>query len=227
MTRWTVIDPDADGYPWDFPVLNPANFPTPGMFVDLHQWPLGPIPTFDVFVRSVLATALMLCGLDSSYAESSSSKARHLRQDLRSLQLESQWNDEVYGCTNENYCGGNHPGKLDASGEHIVDHMMGTHGRGLNFLARHADNMQRMERGYAPQRTTNLDGDCLPGTVCRWRPLLWVVAIDLNALRGGVVRALHWNDGVPTTEPPAVVRALGIHHPLALPGMPGYQELIA
>ena len=225
MTTWTTIDPDSDGYPWDAPILNPANFPTPGMFIDLHHWPFGPIPTPDVLIRSALASALMLCGLDPSYAESNASKARHLRQDLRNLQLEGRWNDELYGCTNENYCGGNHPDKPASHSEHVVDHMMGSHGRGINLGRRHADNLQRIGGSRSPQRTTNLDGDCLPGTDCRWRPVLWIVALDLKALRGGVVRALHWDDGTPTTEPPSAVRSLGIQHPLALPGMPGYQEL--
>jgi hypothetical protein len=230
VIHFAPITPDEPGYPWDFPAIHVANYPTPSMFFDLDNrrgW-FQAWQGFDALVHAVLASALLLAGLDAEQGDHATSNARRLRQSTRALLTESRWNVELYGCDNENYCCGADPNKRGGALVTTLDrHTMGRVGLGLSWLPRHANNRQRMELGLPPQRTTNLHGEVLPGTVARSRAFLWIPAIDLGGLHEDrpVVRTLVREDGSLMTEPPAAVRELGIDHPTSLPGMPGFAEL--
>lgn len=221
---WRYGIPDDSGYPWEEPTLHVANYPTPGMFADLNDRSglFFPWQGFDAFVRAALASALIRAEVDPATAESRTSHARRLRQQMRVVILSSQWNDELSGCTNENYCGGAHPLKRGGGGKtDVADHVM-HNGRGIAWLPRHANNRERISEGRAPQRTIGLDGEVLPGTVARWYPLVWVPAVVFD---GEGFRFLRWSDGTSTREPPPAIARLGIDNPVSLPGMPGYESL--
>lgn len=228
MVDFATIGPDEPGYPWDFPALHVANYPTPSMFVDLNNrtgW-FQHWQGFDVLVRVALGSALLLADMPMDLAEANTSNARRLRQSMRSLIL-GRWNAELYSCSNENYCGGTHPQKLGGYGHRaVVGHMM-SRGLGINWMPRHADNLLRMRNDLPAQRTTSIRGEVLPGTLAHSRALLWTPAVDLDALQADppIIRALVRADGSSTQEPPAVVRELGIDHPLSLPGMPGFDAI--
>jgi len=222
VIRFATITPDESGYPWDYPAFHVNNYPTPGMFLDLNNrdgW-FQAWQGYDVLVRAVLASALLLAGLDPEIAEATTSTARRLRQDTRALLVMSSWNVELYGCTNENYCGGSHPDKPGSAGQPaVVNHMMNNRGWGLSWMPRHPNNRLRMELGLPPQRTTSLRGEVLPGAAVRSRACIWIPSIDLDGLHEErpSIRALQ-------IEPPDAIAVLGIHHPLALPGMPGFEQ---
>jgi hypothetical protein len=221
--QWIVVDPASDGYPWDLAVLHPRNFPTPGMFIDLDQpdW-FHPDAGFDELVRAALGSALAMAGSDPELASSRTSQGRRLRQEMRCT-LFSRWHRALYGCANENYCCGVHPAKPGGKGRRaVVDHMMGPGGRGLSWVPRHAPNRDLLGAGRPARRTIDARGESLLGSPGFSRPLLWVPAVDLDALarENPQVTTLTWRDGVSTSEPPKVVRDLGVQDPYALPGMP-------
>lgn len=218
-----IVDPASEGYPWNFAVLHPHNFPTPGMFLDLEQpdW-FPPDAGFDGLVRAALGSALAMAGVDPEQASSKTSRGRRLRQEMRNT-LYSRWHLSLYGCTNENFCGGVHPSKPGGEGRRaVVDHVMGPRGRGINWLPRHAPNRELLACGRPARRTTDARGEPLLGAPGFTRPLLWVAAVDLDALAraGPRVVPLRWDDGTSCTEPPLAVRELGVQDPYALPGMP-------
>ena len=221
--RWSRIDPASDGYPWDVATLHPHNFPTPGMFLDLDEVGWFNVETgFDGLVRSALGSALAMAGADPNMAVSPTSQGRRLRQEMRKT-LFSRWHLSLYGCSNENYCGGVHPLKPGGEGRRaVVDHMMGPHHRGISWVPRHAKNRELLAQGRAAQRTTDPHGEPLLGAPGSSRPLLWVGAVDLDALAQVEphIVLLRWQDGTSTREPPSCVRRLGVQDPIALPGMP-------
>lgn len=221
--HWLRLDPSSKGYPWDVPALPPNGFPTPGQFLDLEEREsFDPDLGFDTLVRWTLVTALAMAQMDPAIAESRTSQGRRLRQEMRATFF-SRWNLGLYGCTNENYCGGVHPGKPGGEGRRaVVDHMMGPTGKGICWLPRHALNRELLAQGRAARRTIDMRGEPLLGAPGRARPLLWIAAVDLDLLATGdlSVVPLRWADGVEATEPPEVVRSIGIQDPIALPGMP-------
>lgn len=220
--RWVHLDPGSNGYPWELPSLHPHNFPTPGMFLDLDEPGLFQIETgFDGLVRSTLGSALAMADMDTEIAMSRTSQGRKLRQQLRKVFF-SKWHMALYGCTNENHCGGVHPFKPGGEGRRaIVDHVM-ENGRGISLMPRHAGNRVLLARGRPARRTIDTQGEGLLGAPGYSRPLLWVAAVDLDKLASSEpeVVLLEWPDGTSTAEPPRGVRLLGVQDPLALPGMP-------
>ncbi len=221
--RLLRLDPASEGYPWDIATLHPHNFPTPGMFLDLSEDGWFKVGSgFDGLVRSTLGSALAMAGSDPDIASSRTSQGRRLRQEMRRVFF-SRWHLSLYGCSNENYCGGVHPLKPGGEGRRaVVDHVMGPSGRGINWLPRHANNRELLAQGRAPRRTTDLQGEPLLGAPSFSLPLLWIPAVDLDQLatEDPCVVLLRWQDGVSTSEPPKAVRRLGVQDPIALPGMP-------
>lgn len=212
---WLRIDPAMAGYPWEAAGLHPANFPTPGLFWDADeptQWLEA--PHFDEVVRAALGSALLMADGDPELSMSRTSQARRLRQQLRHLIIEAPHNDVLYGCTNANYCGGADPQLPGADGKGRQDlHVLGPSGRGINWLARHAHDRERIAQGLAPARATNRDGDPLLEDVHGARPLIWIPALNLAALADKNPRVttqdMQWSDGSSTLEVPPPVRALG------------------
>lgn len=221
--RWRTQDPGDPSYPWPDPVLHPHSFPCPGMFLDLGEQGLFQVESgFDGLVRSALASALAMADMDTDLAISRTSQGRRLRQQMRACFF-SKWNLGLYGCTNENYCGGVHPLKPGGGGRKaIVDHVMGPRGRGINLLARHAPNRELLAQGKPAKRAIDPRGEPLLGAPGFSMPLLYIPAIDLEQLAAEEpeVVLLRWEDGVSTAEPPPRIRELGVQDPLALPGMP-------
>lgn len=228
--QWSEIDPSASRYPWEHAGLHPNNFPTPGLFYDAadrSSWfDIGAGP--DGLVRAALGSALAMADLDPDIATSRQSHARRLRQQMRG-QVLNDWNLELYGCTNENYCGGAHPHKPGGDDRRaVVDHVMGSKGLGLNWLPVHDDNRERLSQGRPARRTTTMKGDHILGVQGDKRPLVWIPPVDLERLhREGIVTSegMRWSDGSPVTKPPPQVARLGVQNPVALPGMPGFSEL--
>ena len=213
---WLRVDPAEPGYPWEGAALHPANFPTPGLFWDGNEeTPWLENPHFDEVIRAALGSALLMAGLDPALATSRTSDSRRLRQQMRRLMITAPFNDQAYGCTNANYCGGTDPSKPGAGDKTHEDlHVMGPDGRGLNFLPRHAPNRDRIAQGLAVARATNEEGEALLGDALGRRPLLWVPPISIEALRRrrpvATVEGMAWSDGSSTLEVPPRVRALGI-----------------
>jgi hypothetical protein len=228
MPAFQHITPDTPGYPWTFPTLHKASFPTPGMFFDLsnrrgwfQHW-----EGFDAFVKAALGSALIMADADPELADANTSIARRLRQVMRTAIVGSDFNAELYACDNENYCGGANPNKPGGTPDVVaVDHMMDRYGLGISWMPRHANNLLRIESGNAPERTTTIHGEVLPGTRARWYPLIWIPAVDLDLLaKEKVLYLLEWPDGTSTHEPPPCVQKLGVYHPTALPGNPGFSQ---
>ncbi|MDP3910851.1 MAG: hypothetical protein Q8Q14_10725 [Gemmatimonadales bacterium] len=212
---WLRIDPAMAGYPWEAAGLHPANFPTPGLFWDANeptQWLEN--PHFDEVVRATLGSALLMAGADPELSMSRTSQARRLRQQIRRLISEAPHNDVLYGCNNANYCGGADPTRPGADGKGHRDlHVMGPQGRGINWMPRHLHNRERIAKGLAPARATTPDGEPLLEEAAGRRPLIWIPALNLEALAGAdpraTTRGMRWSDDSSTLEVPPPVRALG------------------
>jgi hypothetical protein len=201
------------GYPWNIAGLHPLNFPTPSLFWDANEetrWLAN--PHFDEVVRAALGSALIMAGADPELATSRTSAARRLRQQMRHLITEAPHNDILYGCTNANYCGGIDPSRPGAQGKHEDLHVMGPRGRGINWLARHAPNRDRISQGLAVTRATSQDGEPR-GELANARVLLWIPALSLDALASAdprvTTQGMQWSDGSSTLEVPPSVAALG------------------
>lgn len=202
---WQIRDRNDPGYPWLQPSLEVDNIPTPGMFVDMgnYEGAWDPSSGYDSLVRTSLANALVMAGKDPALATGSSSTSKRLRREMRALFHCSKFLDNLYGQTD--------PNKAHGPGETAQRWMVNSQGRGLNWNAVHADNLQRIGQGLAPRRQTDLQGD-MPADMAGHPMLMWVPAVDLNALGGAIptVKASEWSDGSSTTEPPPVVQNLGL-----------------
>ena len=213
---WLRIDPAMAGYPWETAGLHPANFPTPGLFWDANettQWLED--PHFDEVVRAALGSALIMAGVDPDVATSRTSQARRLRQQMRRIIIEAPHNDRLYGCTNANYCGGSDPSSPGAEGRTHEDlHVLGSTGRGLHWGPVHAHNRERIAHGRPVARVIDEQGEPLLEEMAAVRPLIWIPAISLEALRGETPRAttrgMAWSDNASTAQVPPPVRRLGI-----------------
>lgn len=220
---WYRIDPSTPGYPWPKACLHRQGFPTPGMFVDLNDrgWFLAE-DGFDALVRALLFSALTMSDADTDLANSRTSQARRLRQDVRTL-LWNPWNMGLYGVNNENLCCGVHPEKPGGEGRAcVVAHVMDEDGSGICWSPLHASNVSLLASGRAPRRAIDRNGNQLPGAESQLWPLLWAPALDLEVLArpSPEVAAATWPDGSSCTKPPACVAAYGTQDPVALPGMP-------
>ena len=196
---------DWDTYPWEIPSRHPQNEPMPGSFVDAGGY------TGDELIKNVLSNAIIMAanaGIDTStvqgLAHANSSRGRQLRKQMRSSVIGNEFNDGLYGQTDVDKAGGN--------SEKGITYVMNPKGRGLNWNAYHADNLDRLLRGLAPKRVTNLEGDVLDPHRGNASMLLWIPAIDLRALCDRIpsVQLLEWSDGSSTSQPPPVVRDLGV-----------------
>lgn len=212
-------DPYAPGYPWNRPLIENTNYPTPGMFFLVGE-PVGDkktmVTSLDRTVQMALGSALAMAGradlLDWVKPSSDSyfdPNAKRLRAQMRRLITYSPWNDKLYGQTDKKKAGG-------------TEYAMEPCGRGLNWYPYHADNIGRMGEGKAPLRTTDLSGNrIIPGAASQMQ--LWIPAVNLAALGPNVPAAslavttqgMTWPDGNSTLVPPPVVYDRGIESPVA------------
>lgn len=233
---WTLRTAHDAGYPWNELVLHEQNWPTPNMFVDAgdHTGDWDPSNGFDSLVRALLGSALVMAGNDPKIAEAegkdpNAALGRALRTAVRKSLIDPMgWNDRVYGQTNANFAGGIDPGKPCVRGStgaacndgirdpnaNAVRYMMNGDGRGLNWLPRHANNLERMGEHRPALRTTTLGGMPLPGKEGGHQMLIWAPAYDLSKLSPQQatpeIAFLTWPDGTSTKNPPPAVMALGI-----------------
>ncbi len=240
---WVYRTSSDPGYPWEEPVLHVENWPTPGMFVDVGNqsgaW--DPSQGYDSLVRAVLGSALVMAGNDPSIAtaqgqDPNSSLAQSLRKQVRQAIMHvGGFNDLTYGQTNLNYAGGNDPGKPGGNPNKpkSAAYVMNSAGRGLNWLPRHADQVNEVQAGYPPLRTTTIDGEKLPGVIAHRHMLVWIPAFDVDALgpdqSSPSIKFLHWSDGTSTIDPPPQIQALGVdlngvQIAAALPGVQQAQQ---
>lgn len=201
---WKVRDKNDPGYPWLDPSLELNNVPTPGMFVDFNNteatW--NPAEGYESLIRMALASALRMAGGDPTLAAGSSTTSKRLRREMRYLFHCSEWDDQLFGQENTD--------KASGPGEVTQSWMLNKQGRGLDWTPSHADNLSRIAEGQAPLRQVALDGSPLSDDT--FAMLLWIPAVDLDALKGAVptIKALKWPDGSSTTEPPPGVQNLGV-----------------
>lgn len=194
---------DWDTYPWEAPTRHPQNSVMPGTFVYAEGMDV------DGLVKNALSNAVVMAadaGLDTSsvrgFVHATSSKGRQLRKQMRDLVTGGEFNDGLYGQVDVDKAGGN--------SEKGITYVLNPKGRGLNWQHYHANNLDRLTRGLAPKRVTNLKGDVLDPHRGSSAMLLWIPAIDLGLLCLGEVQPLKWSDGESTREPPPSVRALGL-----------------
>lgn len=210
------------GYPWEAPMLNKENSPTPGMFWQYGQ-PTGTgnaaftISTHSGLVRNALGAAMVMAGnFKQGWVQQGSDtyndpNAKRLRKQMSHLIRCSPWNDQLYGQTDPV------KGGLAAGTD------LELNGRILNYLPRHADNIGRLAQGEAPLRTTNLQGNKLPAPNTGAHNMqLWLPAVNLSRLGPNVPDASltvttdgnNWSTGDSTLVPPPQVWTRGIENPV-------------
>jgi hypothetical protein len=234
-TAWELHTAHDPGYPFEAAVLHRDNWPTPGMWIDAGdtsgEW--DPSQGFDSLVKALLGSALQMAGNDPKIAEAvgkdpNAPLGRALRKAVReSLIVPGGINDLLYGQTNANLAGGVDPGKPCVHGSTnapcedgirdpnstAVRYMMNTDGRGLNWLPRHADNLDRIAKGQPLLRTTSIKGLRLENSAGK-QMLIWAPAYDLSLLAPDqAVPAIGyrtWSNGTSTLQPPPPIQALGV-----------------
>ncbi len=226
--EWVLRTSADPGYPWEEPVMHVENYPTPGMFVDIGNaegaW--KPSNGYDSMVRAYLGSALSMAGGDVSLATSNAGQA--LRKEARrAITAVGGFNDLVYGQTNLNYAGGNDPTKPggDANKPKSGQYVLNAKNRGLNWLPRHKDNIQRIQQGLAPKRSTRLDGSKMGGVNAgNQQMLVWLPALNLEALAQAVpsIEFLQWSDGSSTLDPAPQIVGLGVD--MTGVDLPGVEE---
>lgn len=229
---WVYRTSGDPGYPWEEPVLHVENWPTPGMFVDVGNengaW--DPSSGFDSMVRAALGSALVMANLDPAIAtaqgqDPDASIGQSLRKQMRqAITHVGGTNDLAYGQTNLNYAGGNDPNAPggDPNKAKSGAYVLNAAHRGLNWLPRHADQVARIQNGQSLLRTTSLAGEKLPGLAGHRHMLVWIPAIDVDALGVDLstLKFMQWSDGTSTIEPPPQVQALGVDlSGVVLPGV--------
>lgn len=212
---WVLRASGDPGYPWEEPVLQVDNFPTPGMFVDVGnadgEW--KPSNGFDSMIKAWLGSALAMAGGDVSLA--SNNAGQSLRKQARqAVTAPGGFNDLNYGQTNANYAGGNDPNKPGGNPNNaLINYMMNEDGRGLHWNPWHKDNLERIPQGLAPKRAIRIDGSRMSGSNRGNRQMLvYLPALDLDALAQAVptIKFLKWSDGSSTIDPPPQITALGV-----------------
>jgi len=213
--EWVLRTANDPGYPWEEPVLQVENFPTPGMFVDIGnadgEW--KPSNGFDSMIKAFLGSALAMAGGDVGLA--SNAAGQSLRKQARqAVTAPGGFNDLLYGQTNANYAGGNDPNKPGGNANAaLINYMMNEDGRGLHWRPWHKENLQRIPVAQAPKRSIRLDGSRMSGANRgNQQMLVWLPALDLEALAKPVptIKFLTWSDGSSTIDPPPQIRALGV-----------------
>lgn len=213
--QWVLRSAGDPGYPWQEPVMQIVNYPTPGMFVDIgnsDSW--NPESGYDSMIRAALGSALAMAGADVGIA--TSPVGQELRKQMRdAIMAVGGWNDLVYGQTNLNYAGGNDPDKPggDANKGKSGGYVLNSAGRGLNWYPRHHDNITRIQNGDPPKRGTRINGTKIVGpNGGNKQMLIWIPAVDLQALAAPVpsIQFLEWSDGSSTADPPPQIRELGV-----------------
>lgn len=208
---WRVIStaatsPDLECYPWNEAALHEGGRATPGTF-----WMAGPHDTDASLVRDYLFACLAMAGVETTPAMDDSKLGRRLRRDARELIVTTEFNDARVTSRSATLAGGRDPGTHGA-GDVGVTYVLGSHGRGLVWAPRHYDDLARLAAGLTPKRGVDLAGEPLGSG--RSRMLLYLVAINLQALRGGdpvlTTEGLAWRGGGVTSRPPPAVDCLGI-----------------
>lgn len=237
--QWRQVTPADPGYPWEFPALHYENYPTPGTWLNAsdRSGAFDPSEGFDRFVQALLGSALAMAGNDPRIATATGQQAnadlgRRLRKEVReSLIIVGGINDLLYGQTNLNFAGGNDPNKPGGNvGRPIMaSYVLNSQGRGLDWLPRHADNLERIRSGEPLKRTTALDGSRLssPNRGSR-QMLIWAPAYDMAALSPNTVPSiqyLRWSDGSSTIDPPPIIRASGVD--MSGVRLPGVEEVLS
>lgn len=204
---WVIRRPWDEGYPWDEPALHPDNYPAPGMFFDASApTRLGNTTdtdhTLDKVVRRALGTALVMSNMDPNLAVGTSSTSKRLRREMRHAILHSQYHDRLYGQYD----------RVKAGAQNGESHVVGQHGRGLNWMPYHDDLLRKIGDRRTPVRYTDYQGNPTMPKQGHSGMLLWIPAVDLSHLSDRVprVQPFHWSNGVSTFEPPPTVQALGV-----------------
>jgi len=223
-TAWEIVTPDDPGYPWEFPALHYENYPTPSTWFNAGDasGPFKPSWGYDRMVRALLGSALAMAGNDPSIAaaegqQANASLGRRLRRETRdAIMVVGGINDLLYGQSNLNLAGGNDPNKPGGDPARPLSgaYVLNAEGRGLNWLPRHADNLDRIQSGRSLRRTTSVAGRSLPGSRGSRQMLVWMPAFDLAALSPNnpmpSIRFGAWSDGSSTLHPPPAIMRLGI-----------------
>lgn len=232
---WQVVTPDDPGYPWEFPALQADNYPTPGTWFNAgdKSGAFDPSKGFDRYIEALLGTALAMAGNDPAIASAkgqnpNAALGKKLRRLVRSSVIAvGGVNDLLFGQTNLNIAGGNDPNKSGGNQKspYRGAWVLNAEDRGLNWLPRHADNLDLLQKAKPLKRTTSLVGKKLPspnrGSV---QMLIWAPAFDLAALSPEqvvpTIKFLQWSDGSSTANPPPQIQGLGVDlSGVSLPGI--------
>jgi hypothetical protein len=237
VRQWRTVTPNDPGYPWSFPAVHFQNYPTPGTFFNANiTGTFNPASGFDALVRALLGSTLAMAGMDPGIANAegqaqSGALGRRLRRAVReAVIVVGGWNDLCYGQENLNYAGGNDPNAPggDPSAPRSAAYVLNDRDRGLNWLPRHADNLQLLGEGRPARRTTDLEGESLPPPARGNRQMLvWLPAFDLDALASSPSEIAfgQWPDGSSTINPPPAVASLGVD--LSNVDLPGVEVIAA
>lgn len=222
---WQIVTPDDAGYPWEFPALHADNYPTPGTWFNAGDKTGAFLPSrgFDRYIEALLGSALAMAGNDPTIAtakgqDPDASLGKKLRRQVReSVTAVGGVNDLLYGQTNLNIAGGNDPSKSggDEDKPYVGAWVLNAEDRGLNWLPRHADNLDRLQRAEPLKRTTSLEGTKLPSPDRGSQQMvIWAPAYDLIALGPDqavpTIRFLQWSNGSSTADPPPLIQELGV-----------------
>ncbi len=222
---WQVVTPDDAGYPWEFPALQNDNYPTPSTWFNASDktGAFHPSKGFDRYIEALLGSALAMAGNDPSIAtakgqDPNASLGKKLRRQVReSIVAVGGVNDLLYGQDNLNIAGGNDPNASggDENKPYVGAWVLNAEGRGLNWLPRHADNLDLIQRAEPLKRTTSLVGRKLPSPNRGSRQMvIWAPAYDLVALGPDqvvpTIKFLQWSDGSSTADPPPRIQQLGV-----------------
>jgi hypothetical protein len=232
------------GYPWPEPTIHKGadgkHSPVPGTLYLVGAMNADPpVNNLATLTKNVLGNAIAMANqmaegpnsLDPKKAGSQDTPYKDLRMQVIKYLL-NPWNWKLFAQTNANLAGGVDPGKggvgcddgniRDVNATPTTYMMCG--GKGLNWCPRHANNIQLLQQGQKPKRTTTQDGKKI-GTYAT-QMQLWIPAFDLAGLRQAVpvIRTLKnphpgWTD---TIVPPPAVWNKGVDGgiPGACPGIP-------
>jgi len=210
--RWRTISAapgsrDLAAYPWEGAVLREEGIATPGTFVVGRE---GQDPS--AFFKDATASALHLAGVDAQLAYDNNSKiGKRLRREMRDLIVTAPFNDQRVTSSSATLAGGRNPGTNGAK-DPGKTHVLGPHGRGLVWGARHYDDMARLAAGMPAKRGVDMQGDVIGSG--RSQILVYVPAVNLRALRGAsptiTTDGMEWSTGKNTIYAPPPVERLGV-----------------
>lgn len=184
---WT---PSSNVVIWEIRHLRDPGYPWERPSLDVYN---AAVPStfieatddFDEIVRDYVANALLLSDMNVELANGSSSTSKRLRRDARKLINGVRWHD-LYRTA-----------QIDPT-------------QILDWRAVHADNLNRLAQGLAPQRTVDKDGSQI--VAANDVMLLWLPAIDRRVLHDKIptLTPMKWSDGSSTQEPPPIIRNFGM-----------------